>query len=185
MKNLLFSLSTSAVLLSLSAAADTVNLTDPSGIPVPPGTHVDSYLFPISLLNISNPITNLNVSYESIAPPGYHEIVSTTLLFDPAQVARITPVSSTLTHFEALVDFSVPVTAVSSYSAPVFWAVHGQIGGGANYTWLDWTVSYLDGSRRTAGNGIIPEQSTVSMIFLSGLMFCVDRCCRVRSPDRM
>ena len=171
MKKLLFSLSTSVVLLSFAASADTLILTDPSGIPIPAGTHADSYLFPTSLLDLSNPITSLTVAYDAaFAPPGYHEIVSAMLLFDPAQVASISNVFSTPTYYGASVEFSVPVTAVSDEFAPAFWAVHGEIGG-ASLTELIWTVSYQDGSQRTAGDGIIPEPTTATLLFLTGLIF--------------
>jgi hypothetical protein len=184
MKKLLFSLTASVVVISFAASADILNLTDPSGIPIPPGTHVDWYRFPSPLLNISNPITNLTIAYANIAAAGYHEIVSATPLFDPAQVASITLVLSTPTYYEASVAFSVPVTAVSDRFAPAFWVVHGEIGGGAVYTELRWTASYFDGTERMAYEGIIPEPTSAALLSLAGLTFLVSRQCRTsRGPE--
>jgi hypothetical protein len=175
MRKLLFSLTASVVVISFAASADILNLTDPSGIPIPPGTHVDSYPFPTPLLNISNPITNLTIAYTNIAAVGDHEIMSATPLFDSAQVASITEVSSTPTYYEASAAFSVPVTAVSDRHAPAFWAVHGGIGGGFVYTELRWTASYSDGTERMFSVGIVPEPTSAALLALAGLTFLVSR----------
>jgi hypothetical protein len=178
MKKLLFGLSASMVVISFTASGDILNLTDPSRIPVPPGTHVDSYQFPTGLLNSSNPMTKLSLAYSSLAAPGYHEIMSANLLFDSAQVPNLTEVLSTPTDYEASVEFSVPVTEVSPSFAPAFWAVHGEIGGGAVYTDLRWTAWYLDGTERSAYDGIIPEPAAASLLLLGGLILLIGRSCR-------
>lgn len=176
MKKLIACLSACAVLFSLAASADTLTLTDPSGIPVPSGAHVDAYPFPTPLLFIANPITNLHFTYQTIASPGEHEILSATLLFDPAQVSILTTVASTPTYYEANVKFSIPVTAVSNPFAPAFWAVHEDAAGGlwlANQ--LTWTATYLDGSQQTYGLAQIPEPSTLALIVVAGLLGFVAR----------
>lgn len=171
MKLLLFCLSTAAAMIGFSASADTLNLTDPSAIPVPPGAHVDAFLFP-SLLDSSNPITQLSVAYDAnyLGDAG-HELVSATLLFDPAQVAIFSS-DYTPAYYGASVTFSLPVTAVSDVFAPAFWAVHADFDG---YSSLLWTASYLDGSQRQVYHDIIPEPSAMSMFLLSGLLICAGR----------
>ena len=175
MKTWRLSLSICGVLIGFAATADTLNLTDPSGIPVPPEAHVDAFWFP-PLLDSSNPITNLTIAYDAdYSGMGGHEIVSATLLFDPAQVASISDVLSTPAYYGASVTFSVPVTAVSDEFAPAFWAVHADSAGASS---LIWTASYLDGSQQQYYFEIIPEPSTVSMFVLSGLLICAGCRCR-------
>lgn len=178
MKKLRFSLTLFVVMIGLTASGDILNLTDPSGIPVPPGTHVDWYRFPAPLLDISNPLTNLAIAYANIAAPGYHEIVSATPLFDLGQVASITEISSTTNYYEVAVEFSVPITGISDEFAPAFWAVHEAIGGGAVYTEIRWAASYLDGTERLISDGIIPEPAAASLMLLTGPIFFVGRQCR-------
>ena len=185
MKALFLSLCTSGVLFSFAASADTLNLTDPSGIPVPLGTHVDSSLFP-ALFFDWNPsgLTSLTLVYDANLLGAGHEMESATLLFDPSQVASIDEVFTPI-WYRASVTFSVPITAVSDELAPAFWAVHKDftdpMNGGR------WTGYHLDGSGPgQVGFGyVVPEPSTASLFVLSGILtFTGYRCRTIRLQAR-
>jgi hypothetical protein len=158
----------------IPSPAATLVLLDTSTLPSvpsePTGAHYDGYPFPSSLLpsNAGNPIVSLSVDYDAAsAPPGFHEILETYILFSSGSTVGI---SSTPTFFSARVDFSPGITNVSDPRGTAFVALHGPTPGLSN---LLWTATYMDGSQAVAVDGIIPESSVcglgaVAVLFLTG-----------------
>jgi hypothetical protein len=164
MKSIRIAILLAATLLVGGAQADTLTLTDPLSIPVPPETHADAYDFPTQLLDLSNPIISLAINYDGTQGSSRHQIVSANLLFDP-NVTYIETLLQTPFRYEARATFSIPVTDVSNAWSPGFLAVHENT---MSLTSLTWTATYSDGTQRVAIDGIIPEPSSAVLIAVIG-----------------